>query len=213
MNQRVKTNLRAPEGVEESIIEGTYYWPDPETGEVTTTNENHVKVLRQHGFTVTGTVSIMKPAAALGAIDHDELGRQGLAAALRERGLSFPESATRSEMAEIAEGWNRARRRGNGSVSSAALQMAQEAPRTPAATFAAPTPPAPTGATPPAGGDGDAAGAAVTGAVDFGEATYEELKGWLTARAIAYPGNSSKKALREMAEAAHAQLLAQKAAA
>ena len=109
---RTKHTMKAPDGVEESLIEGTYYFPDFDNGTVETTNENHVKILAQHGYTLVGSVSITRPAALnRGPIDTDELGRAALAAALAERGLSYPEDATRAELAEIAGQWNHANNR------------------------------------------------------------------------------------------------------
>lgn len=191
MSDRVKYLLTAPDGVEESNIEGTMYWPD-EDGRVETTNDRHRDVLLRHGYTLSGQVSIAAPAASRGVIEVDELGRAQLAAALAERGLQYPETASRAELAEIAEGWNHARRRGRAAQAQVAEARADALAKAEESESPASTPtPAP---------------AATRGEIDFGAATYDELKGWLAAHGIAYAANTPKVKLREMAEAAFAEL-------
>jgi hypothetical protein len=194
---RTKFRLQAPVDISESNIEGTYYWPD-EDGHVETTNVRHKDLLIRHGYTVVGEVSIMPPAAQKGPIEVDELGRSQLAQALAERGLSFPDAATRPELVEVAEGWNNAHRRGR--IQRAAPREDQPEPKPASASVQAasegdePAPPAPP------------AEAGVAGAVDFSVATYDELKGWLTARGVAFPPNQPKGKLKELCEQVYAEM-------
>jgi hypothetical protein len=208
MSNRVKYTLAAPYDVTESVIEGTYYWPEDAgdgTYVVTTTNELHRDLLVRHGYTPKGEVSILPPAKAHGAIETDELGRGQLAAALTERGVSYPLDATRGELAEIADAWNGARRRGR--LAHTPEKTAAEAPQAPAAVHA------PAAQVKPAGEPEKGQGGGVEGEVDFGEASYDELKGWLAAHGVSFPPNTKKVDLRAMAEQAHAALKTPKTSA
>lgn len=131
MADRKKTTLHAPDGIDESTIEGTVYWPDDQ-GNVETTNPNHVAVLKQHGFTVVSEASIQAPAKSLGDIDYDELGRAQLFEALKARGQNYPDTATREELATAAAQWNQGRRRGRAAQAVAAenAQVVTDAEKT-----------------------------------------------------------------------------------
>lgn len=199
MNTRTKTTLKAPPGVDESMIEGTYYWPD-ENGTVETTNVGHVAIMIQHGYTKTGEVSIMPPATVKGPIDCEEMGRAEVAQALAERGVSYPEAGSRAALVEIAESWNVARRRGRGEVPAPKAEIRENVPLPRARVER------------PAAGEGEGAADAEkkAEAPDFATCSYEELKGYLASRGAAFPPNSPKKTLREMAEKVHAELTAAK---
>lgn len=193
---RTKYILQAPEGVSESVIEGTPYWPD-EDGRVETTNPNHVPVLKLHGYTVVTEVKLAPPVRTRthAAIDVEDLGRTGLVDALQARGVSYPEAASRQDLAEIAQSWNAAR------------AMPAEAPRPapPAAPVAAPAPaPAPVAQTPAAAPEARAPSQAAN-PHDFSTYGYEDLKGWLAGRGVEFPGNAAKKVLIDLAQKYHAK--------
>lgn len=211
---RVKTTLKAPLGVTEACIEGTYYWPD-ENGDVDTTNATHAKILTQHGFAKTAEVSIMAPAAAKGPIDVDELGRAQLQSALSERGLAYPDTASRAELAEIAAGWNAARRRGFQAPagSRVAAEVVAREPIFETAAAARAAEPRLAAEDAAAGGGAPETVEKIEADPDFGDASYDELKGWLAAHGVAFPPNTPKKTLREMAETEFTAIKARKAAA
>lgn len=106
---RVKYLMKAPDSVTESVIEGSYYWPD-EDHMVEVTNPGHVAILKQHGYTEAGHQELIPPATAFGLIGYEEMGRSELIAALTERGVSFPAEATRAALEEAAHAWNIARK-------------------------------------------------------------------------------------------------------
>lgn len=116
---RVKTILKAPEGVTESQINGTYYWPEDlltKSGmtyahAIQTTNQDHVAILKQHGYAILDTESIDVAMGTTGLIEVDEMGRSGLLKALQDRGQSYSQEATRDELAIIAQQWNQTRRK------------------------------------------------------------------------------------------------------
>lgn len=198
ITNRTRYTLKAPDGVTESLILGLPYWPDDE-GEVTTASPEHRDILKQHGYVQTAEVSIMPPATVRGPIEVDEMGRSMLAAALQERGVSFPAEADRPMLADIAAAWNAARVRARGAqITAEAITPAAAAAPAPVATITAP--PAPP------------AGSGVTDAeVDFTKESYNDLKGWLTARGVSYPANTPKVQLVEMCQKTLAVLKAAKA--
>lgn len=195
---RVKYILQAPEGVSESVIEGTPYWPD-EDNRIETTNPNHLPVLKLHGYKVVTEVALAPPVRVRThtPIDVDDLGRTGLIDALQARGVSFPEVASRQDLAEIATSWNTAR---------AAPQTARAAPPPRPMPTEAPRAAAPADLSPPAQVVHDAAPAPATDKAphDFAAYGYEDLKGWLSARGVAFQGNAAKKVLIELATKFHA---------
>lgn len=205
---REKYILQAPDGVEESNIEGTMYWPDPENeGRIETTNVRHKDVLIRHGYTLDSTVSIMAPAQVKGPIDHEEMGRSQLASSLKDRGVSYPENGSREELVSIAAAWNQARLRRSGKAADPAPAPAPQ----PVAAAPAPQPHA-TAETPPSTPQGGGAAPADT-AVDFTASSYDELKGWLVGHGVAFPANTPKKRLVEMCQEAYAALVAKRQAA
>lgn len=187
---RTKTIMIAPEGVEESIIEGQPYFVmegDDGVGRIEVYNATHIPILIRHGYTTEREETMVRPGVQAGAgpIDVDELGRGGLQDALRERGVSFPPDASRVALADIADAWNMARsRRGRGTGQAAA--DARPATPAPAAAPAASTP----------------APAPLTKAVeeDFGSLSYDDLKGWLVGHGVAFPANPKKADLIRMCQ-------------
>jgi hypothetical protein len=194
MTLRVKTILQAPEGVEESIIEGVPYYVN-EDSQIESYSQDHVKILERHGYKKVKDETVGRPNSAPSRqqppIDVEDFGRSQLAEALTERGISFPAAATRTELVDIAENWN-ARR---SAAKVAATQSSQPAPRqqTPAAksqpaSVAPPSPQAPRQE------------AATLDEQDFDTLTHSELKGYLAARGVAFQGNSSRQVLADVAK-------------
>lgn len=113
---RSKYLMAAPDGVREGAeisIEGSYYWTEADDEGrmiVTTTNPNHVEVMKRHGYTPVGEIAIMPAPSNLGIIDFEELGRTELAQALRERGVTWDRDGGRQSMEWAAQDWNDARK-------------------------------------------------------------------------------------------------------
>lgn len=184
---RVKTILEAPEGAEESNIEGTTYFveiDDAGRSIVTTNTPSHVETLKHHGYKVLQEISLAAPAAQKGLIEIDELGRSGLMAALTDRGTTYPPDASRGDLESIAQAWNQSRRGRPRAVDAA--PVAGEPDKEPALVKKA-----------DAGPDIDAL-------------SYDDLKGWLTAHGVAFPPSPKKADLIRMCKET---LAAQKPAA
>jgi hypothetical protein len=97
--------LRSPIGATESLIGGTPYIPDPESGEVTTYNPADMMVLKQHGYVLV-TEGVSAPDRVLGPIDVENFGRVELANALAERSVTYGGADTRATLADLARTWN-----------------------------------------------------------------------------------------------------------
>lgn len=106
---RIKYVMQAPQGTSEAIIDGVYYWPDPD-GRVDITTPDHVRTLRLHGFELIAEQEFAPPPTAFGLINFEEMGKTELLDALRERGVSYPLQYTRFDLEEAASGWNAARK-------------------------------------------------------------------------------------------------------
>lgn len=202
---RIKYVLRAPAAVSESLIDGTPYWPDDD-GLIETTNPNHITTLKMHGYTVVEEVTLRAPQRARvhGAIDIDDLGRSGLAEALAQRGVSYPETGSRHDLADIAASWNRA----HAAPTPAPAPRAAPAPA-PAAAAPAPAPQAAEAAeapppSPPAPQAQPQSSAHVEH--DFTTYGYEDLKGWLSSRGVPFQGNAAKKVLVGLATEHYAKM-------
>jgi hypothetical protein len=202
---RVKTQLRAPEGVTESLIEGTYYIPN-EDSLVETTNGYHVGILTQHGYEIVSEVAIVAPARSHGPIEIDELGRGALSQALQERGLSFPTEGSRDDLAEIAQSWNQSLRRPTLAPAPAPRQRV-------AAVEAIAEPEADEPAEEEEVAEEEKVEApAAAKKYDWADATYDEMKGWCAARGIVFKVLPKKEEMRQMCIDADAKARAPKAA-
>ena len=115
---RTKYVLKAVDAAE-SVIEGTPYWPDPETGLIEVYNPDHVAILKRHGWEEIEAVSISAPARILGLIDVDELGATGLRDALLQRGVEVGPGDNRTDLAVKATMWNRDYQQSRGDMDSA----------------------------------------------------------------------------------------------
>jgi hypothetical protein len=184
MAERIKTIMRAPDHTDETNVLGSTYWPD-EDGLIETTNDEHVEILTRFGYSTISKKAIGRPSVTMGPIDVDELGRQGLTEALRERGLSFPDQATRDDLVAIADAWNVQRRRAK-AVAATAESEPDPMPEQPKSINDAP---------------------------DFSAAGSNELRGWLAARGVAAPATMTKVQLRKAAEDHYVQMTAPKAEA
>lgn len=202
---RIKYILQAPPNASESVIEGTPYWPDDD-GRIETTNPNHIAPLKLHGYKVIEEVSLIAPQRAKvhGMIDVDDLGRTGLIEALDARGVSYPDTAARQDLAEIATSWNKARGAPAERPAPAPVAAAKPAPAPPPPQAATPAPAEPQAA-PPAPPAQAKAEAPVKVEHDFSTYGYEDLKGWLSARGVAFQGNAAKKVLVGLAAEHHAK--------
>lgn len=229
---RIKTILGAPRGVSESVIDGTYYWPEaderfPGRETVETTNADHVRIMKQHGYDVLSQVEAIRPARDLGPIDVEEMGRTGLADALNARGVSFDQDGTRADLVETARAWNASRRqaaRGEGVVAPPRPAPVAQAEPVAAAPVPAVTdgardekaeadrpdagltrPPATFGAAPVTEPEPKPKGAAISEkldsdpAVNFDSFDYEDLKGWLASRGVGYPPRPKRELLVKIA--------------
>jgi hypothetical protein len=184
---RIKTILRAPEGADESVIQGTTYWPD-EDGLIECTNIEHVPILKQHGYVFVQEMTLERPnGGVMIPIEHEELGRQAIAEALEARGVNYPATGSRADLAEIAESWNRARAR----RPKAEAVAAPERPLVDVAGSGAVDPEKP----------------------DFSATGIKELKAFLVARGVMVPPGMPKNEVQKLAEDTHAELLKAKAAA
>lgn len=219
---RTKFTLKAPEGVEESIISGTYYFPDPDTHEVETTNVEHRDVLRLHGYIQTSEVSITKPSPlTLGLINTDELGLTALREALKHRGLTFGDDYSREELVGEAESWNSSRRGrqradNTGDAAPARPQTREELLAALDALDA--KAPAPTPAPPPTVDPATQTAADVirstpaptptVGRPDFRTFSNKDLKGWLAVNRVDFKGNASTEVLVGLAEQKFEEIIA-----
>lgn len=119
---RRKWIMEAPKGGEnEAVIEGTYYWPEPQSVTdaagaervaytIDVTNAAHVDVLKRHGFSVLTEIEQLPPPTSYGLIDYPEMGRTELIRALHERGIAFDRDGGRDGMELAAQSWNDMRR-------------------------------------------------------------------------------------------------------
>jgi hypothetical protein len=206
---RTKTTLKAPEGKGETVIDGTYYWPEEDTGLIETTNASHVETLIRHGYEVQGEVSIVQPAQQLGLIDIDELGRAGLLDALNMRGLTFPKDATRDVLVEQAHGWNQARRGPRPGFKKPETAPALAAPVEPTPIAPAPDPaPAPQIDADEEEDFSPPASQVLT--PDFNAYGRDDLVVWLTSRGVSFKTTASKTALAKLAADKHAEIIAAK---
>lgn len=184
---RTKFTLRAPAGVEESAIEGTYYWPDIDDGTVETTNEVHKEVLIKHGYTLLGEVAIMRAVNPnLGLIDVEEMGRSQLLEALSARGLSLDPDSSRAILVEQAQGWNNARR---------GRSRFQDKPPVEQQFKIDPNKPTPTDEVL----DETPAAPAARKRPDFSELSGDDLRGYLSSRGVAFAKTASRTVLVEKA--------------
>lgn len=225
---RTKTVLKAPEGVSESNIEGVYYWPD-ENGFVETTSPGHVALLVRHGYSKDSEVSIMPPALSMGLMNIDEMGLSQLRDALTQRGLSYPESADRTELERVAQGWNQSRRGRQNVENTGGAPLATSPQRAPAMTREellaalaamdagkAPAAPAPPPLDPATASAADVVRAAVptgptgVGRPDFSTFLNAELKGWLATKKVDFKGNASTSVLIALANAKMDEIIAER---
>lgn len=187
---RTKFILRAPIGAHESVIDGTPYYPDKETGHVETYHAGHRDVLKQHGYVVIGEDSAagQKRAAPLTTpIDIDECNRVELAQALAARHVDYPNTASRGDLVALAEAFNG---RPTGDVEVIERPIKPQPAATPPAS---PPPPPQRPVSPPA----DAL--SFDPNTDFALMSATDLKGYLSSRGVAFAGNASKDVLAKAA--------------
>lgn len=225
---RTKTVLTAPSGVSESNIEGTFYWPD-DNGQVETTNAGHVALLERHGYSKDSEVSIMPPALSMGLMNIDEMGLSQLRDALTQRGLSYPESADRTELERVAQGWNQSRRGRQNVENIGGAPLATSAAPAPALTreqllaaLAAldagksPPAPAPAPVDPATASAADVVRAAAPTAPagvakpDFSTFSNAELKGWLATKKVDFKGNAATAVLIDLANKKMDEIIAER---